>query len=303
MSPEQPFFSVIIPTYNRAHLIEGTLKHVFGQSYPHYEVIVVDNCSEDNTAEVLAKYAAQGKLQLIRHDRNYERAKSRNTGMERAAGRYVTLLDSDDILFPDYLRDAAQFILVNDEARIFHSLYNIVDESGKTVYRMRFPTIDRGRRHIVNGNYLSCHGVFMAREIYQHYRFDTNPALTGMEDYEFWLRVLADFPLRRLKKYNSALVQHSGRSFKAFRVEDTLRQREYILDKFAKDDNLREKYRNDIKRLDCSMFVYAAVQANFAGAHHEAGKYLKMAARIDPTVVLTRRFWGVFRVATMKHST
>jgi glycosyltransferase involved in cell wall biosynthesis len=293
-------FSIVIPTYNRAHLIEGTLARVFAQTYPRYEVILVDNCSEDNTAEVVSKYVESGRIRFIRHDRNYERAKSRNTGMENAAGHYVTLLDSDDVIFPAYLEEAERFIRENQSPPLFHSLYNIVNERGETVYKIQFPPIDRGRRHILNGNYLSCHGVFMAREVYQRYRFDTNPELTGMEDYEFWLRVLADVPLRRLKQYNSGLVQHSGRSLKGFRIEDTLRQRDYILRKFGADPNLLAKYRPHLRRLDSSMHVYAAVQANFNKAYPDTRKYLKTAMAIDPTIALTRRFWAVWRVAALR---
>jgi hypothetical protein len=89
-----PTFSVVIPTYNRARLIGKTLASVFAQTYPAAEVVIVDNCSTDDTAEVLRPLIEAGKVRFIRHDRNYERARSRNTGMEHATSDYVTFLTS-----------------------------------------------------------------------------------------------------------------------------------------------------------------------------------------------------------------
>ncbi|HYY94990.1 MAG TPA: glycosyltransferase family 2 protein, partial [Pyrinomonadaceae bacterium] len=71
-----PFFSVVIPTYNRADFIVKTLRSVLAQTYAHREIIVVDNCSTDNTAELLDPFARAGQLRFIRHERNYERSRS-----------------------------------------------------------------------------------------------------------------------------------------------------------------------------------------------------------------------------------
>ena len=95
-----PSFSIIIPTYNRADLIMETINSVFAQSYTNYEILVVDNCSTDNTALLLQPLIDENKIKFIKHDRNYERSRSRNTGMENATGDYLTFLDSDDFMYP-----------------------------------------------------------------------------------------------------------------------------------------------------------------------------------------------------------
>lgn len=92
-----PLFSVVIPAYNRAHLIEGTLESVFAQSETDYEIVVVDDGSTDGTAEVVRRY--EDRLRLIRQD-NAGPGQARNTGIEAARGEYVVLLDSDDRWFP-----------------------------------------------------------------------------------------------------------------------------------------------------------------------------------------------------------
>jgi glycosyltransferase involved in cell wall biosynthesis len=93
-----PFFSIVIPTYNRADLILDTLESVLSQTYKEFEVIVVDNCSTDNTKDVLLPYIQNGSISFIQHEKNYERSKSRNTGIKHAKGDYITFLDSDDFI-------------------------------------------------------------------------------------------------------------------------------------------------------------------------------------------------------------
>lgn len=92
-----PFFSVVIPIFNREHLIEDTLDSVFAQTFEDFEVIVVDDGSTDRTAAVVASYPEP--VCLIRQD-NAGPGAARNTGIEVARGSYVAFLDSDDRWFP-----------------------------------------------------------------------------------------------------------------------------------------------------------------------------------------------------------
>ena len=102
----------------------------------------------------------------MQHNVHYEYATSRNTGMEEGKGDFLTLLDSGDSLYTSYLEDATRFALNSPQYKILHSLYNIVDEEGEGMYKMNFPPIDDSLNHIIKGNYLSFHVVFMARAVY-----------------------------------------------------------------------------------------------------------------------------------------
>ena len=120
-----PFFSIIIPTYNRGKLILKTLESVFSQDYSDYEVIVVDNCSTDNTAERLKPLQDSGKIIFIRHDKNYERAVSRNTGIKNANGQFLTFLDSDDTMHQNHLSTLHYIIKNNSEINFLATKYDI----------------------------------------------------------------------------------------------------------------------------------------------------------------------------------
>ncbi len=92
-----PFFSVVIPTYNRARLLEEALASVFAQEDTDYEVLVVDDGSTDETQAVLARHG--GRVRALRQE-NQGQGAARNLGIQHAAGRYVAFLDSDDVWFP-----------------------------------------------------------------------------------------------------------------------------------------------------------------------------------------------------------
>ncbi|MFH1442351.1 MAG: glycosyltransferase family 2 protein [Candidatus Omnitrophota bacterium] len=94
--------SVIIPTYNRANLIGRAVKSVLAQSYPNFEIIVVDNASCDNTVEVINSIVDK-RIKFIRHNVNRGPAASRNTGLKNSNGDYITFLDSDDEWLPEKL--------------------------------------------------------------------------------------------------------------------------------------------------------------------------------------------------------
>jgi hypothetical protein len=92
-----PFFSIVIPTYNRARLLEETLESVFAQEFTDYEVLVVDDGSTDDTPAVLARYGE--RVRGLRQE-NQGQGTARNLGIQHATGSYVVFLDSDDVWFP-----------------------------------------------------------------------------------------------------------------------------------------------------------------------------------------------------------
>ena len=113
-------FSVVIPTYNRAQLLRGTLESVWRQHFADFETIVVDDGSTDQTQEYLCTLG--DKVQVIRQE-NCGPGAARNAGARAARGDYVALLDSDDLWFPWTLNVFA----------------NAIEQFGRPVYRWRSP--------------------------------------------------------------------------------------------------------------------------------------------------------------------
>lgn len=292
-----PTFAVIIPTYNRAELVEKTLATVFAQRRPADEIIVVDNASTDDTRERLAPLAEGGRITYVRHRQNLERAASRNTGMRTATADWVTFLDSDDLMYPAALADAEAFTRDSPDIRVFHHLYELVDDRGRVVHRYRFPSLRDQRRAIADGNFMSCIGDFVHRDVYTRFAFDIDSEVSGSEDWLFWIRVLAEHPVGRIERINSGIVDHAGRTLAQPDLDAAMRRIRAVVTRVQQDRVLAECYRPHLRRLDAGGWLFLASLANSAGRRRWARRFLAQAVAARPESVASRRFIRTLQLA------
>jgi GalNAc5-diNAcBac-PP-undecaprenol beta-1,3-glucosyltransferase len=120
-----PFFSIIVPTYNRAHLIVQTLQSILNQDFTDFEILIIDDGSTDDTEEVVEiNFPTQTKIHYIRK-KNEERSIARNTGFMLAQGEYVVFFDSDDLMLPYYLTELEKAITKYPAGNFFATKYQI----------------------------------------------------------------------------------------------------------------------------------------------------------------------------------
>ena len=113
-----PIFSIIIPTYNRENSIANCLESVLNQTFTSFEILIIDNKSTDDTILEITKISDE-RIKLFVNDRNYERCYSRNKGIDRAIGHYITFLDSDDVFLPNHLQNWYDFLAKNKQENTF----------------------------------------------------------------------------------------------------------------------------------------------------------------------------------------
>ncbi|MFC7193467.1 glycosyltransferase family 2 protein [Halosimplex aquaticum] len=114
-----PQVSVIIPTYNRATLVKRAIQSVLNQTFKDFELIIVDDASDDETPEVIDSIN-DARLEYIRHDLNRHGGAARNTGIKYASGKYIAFLDDDDEWYPTKLeRQVERFETVSNEIGSF----------------------------------------------------------------------------------------------------------------------------------------------------------------------------------------
>jgi len=278
-----------------------TLESLFSQSYKDFEIIVVDNCSTDNTEEVLKPLVEKGAIKFIKHDKNYERAKSRNTGMDNAQGEFVTFLDSDDFLYDDCLKNAFDFSKLNSDKKIFHCLYELVNEGQKRIKGYHFPSEKNAKDKILLGNFLACIGVFLHRDIYSNIRFDTSPILTGSEDHEFWIRVLGEFPnLGRVSQVFAGIQEHENRTMNQTDVERSLERKMYIHRKLISDPQLKLAYPNKGDLFKSYSFTFTASALLDNRENVKAHRYLLKALKTYPKIALNNFFQKVLILSLTK---
>ena len=124
--------SIIVPAYNVEKYIEETLDCVRAQTYADWELLLVEDCSSDNSVMLIQRYLEQAndhRIRLIRQPSNMGAARARNRGLNEAKGRYVAYLDGDDLWAPEKLERELAFMKERDAAFVFTG-YEFADENG-----------------------------------------------------------------------------------------------------------------------------------------------------------------------------
>lgn len=131
---EEPLVSIVCPTYNSQDFIEETIKSTINQSYKNWELIIVDDCSNDATAALVKKYLPDSRIQLHRLNINSGPANARNMATRLAKGQYIAFLDSDDVWKQRKLEDQIGFM--QRECREFsYTQFELIDEQSKSIGR------------------------------------------------------------------------------------------------------------------------------------------------------------------------
>lgn len=294
------FFSIVIPTYNREHMIIDTINSVLSQDYPHFEVIVVDDGSTDNT-ESKVKSVHDDRVVYIKK-KHEERAVARNTGFQMSKGDYVTLLDSDDYLYPNHLSSAVQFIQEHPEADIVRFKFDIVDKKNNSSTESVLP--EDINKYIINGNYLGCSGIILSRTVIINHRFNSDFNLSGSEDYELWLRLSARYQIYTSEVLTSSLNSHNERSVLTNIKEDTLVNRIELLIKYSfEDKEVARKYGNQKNSFVSKCLLYVSLHLAIAKYRKSALKYLYLALQNQPTSLFDIRVLGILKTLMLSNFT
>lgn len=207
------FFSVIIPVYNRSHLLGETIDTVLAQTHPHFETIVVDDGSKEDIKAVLdKKYSNESRLKYFRKQ-NEERGAARNFGLIQAKGDYAVFFDSDDFMKPHYLETLQKIIDQYPDVKLLAAKYNY-DNNGKTEHHPLLNSIAEGwydQDLFLKGNILACNYAIKIKDHPFKY-FPPERELASMEDWLFLLDNLADSKIFIKDEICVTMRQHDERS-------------------------------------------------------------------------------------------
>jgi glycosyltransferase involved in cell wall biosynthesis len=204
-----PFFSIVVPTYNRADLLGVAIESVLKQTYSDWELVIVDDGSTDNTAEVVKNYG-DARIRYI-YQTNAERSAARNNGIAQATGRYICFLDSDDYYLPERLILLfSEITKINCPVAMFYTGV-MIDKNGKlsrqaTDYKRYKDVFDS-----IAGNFIGCPQACISREILEEFKYHTGFRIG--EDMELWLRIAQKYPVTYLdEQYTFVALEHDDRS-------------------------------------------------------------------------------------------
>lgn len=183
--------SIVIPTYNRANDLKRAIDSIYAQTYTNWEVLVVDNHSDDNTDEVIASYNDK-RISLFKVHNNGVIAVSRNKGISEAKGEFVALLDSDDWWLNDKLERSVA-ALESGFDFVYHDLFLVFKTEQKRMWRTGFSrkvTDDVFNDLILNGNPISNSSVVVRTHLLRQIGgLSEDPEMIAMEDFDAWLRI------------------------------------------------------------------------------------------------------------------
>jgi len=179
--------SIITPNYNCAIFINQTIESVLSQSYQNWEMLIIDDCSTDNSIEIIEKYKKQDtRIKLLKTKYNSGSPKEpRNIGIKNAQGRFITFLDSDDLWLPDKLE--RQIPLFDDvNVAIVYSNYEKMTCEGERNHRIIKAPKKLNYKQLLKSNHIGCltamYDISKSGKVYfSDYRH---------EDYVLWLTIL-----------------------------------------------------------------------------------------------------------------
>jgi len=223
-------FSIIMPTYNRATMIAKAIESVINQTYTNWELIIIDDGSSDNTAEIINSYNDSRVKYFFRENRG--KSVARNTGIDNSVGEFIAFLDDDDYYLPEFLSK-------------FYD--KIIEEKNKTgIYMCRVAEEDKGQTIAkeINTKYLENPPLLIwkyganylpfvtSREVFKTEKYD--PQFPLGQDYHLLIRVVMKLPLFYIPDVLCVIRNHPDRSVvkeykEDFKPDETNRL-DYLID-------------------------------------------------------------------------
>ncbi len=180
------FFSIIIPCYNSEKTIAETLNSVINQEYKDFEVIIIDDCSDDNTINIINTYKSKlASLTIIANEKNIGVAKSRNKGFALAKGKYIALLDSDDLWSINKLLLQKKCIETTN-CDICCTSYNFIDVNSIPTNKNYLIKNNISYNSLLKENCIGCSTVVINSKLLNDSSMNSDYA---HEDYSLWLKL------------------------------------------------------------------------------------------------------------------
>lgn len=217
----EPLISIIMPSYNSESYIREAIDSALSQTYKRFELIVIDDCSDDSTPDIVREYRERdGRVRFLANEKNLGAAGTRNRGLDEAKGDYIAFLDSDDVWRSDKLAKQLQ-LLSSSGKSLCYSSYSLTAENGAKCGADYTVPSSTDFEHLLRENCISPSTVLISREALGAHRFLSEYM---HEDYVLWLdllregcacvgcaEVLADYRLHPGSKSANKLISASNR--------------------------------------------------------------------------------------------
>ena len=212
--------SVVMPVYNAEKYLKDAIESVLNQTYKNFELIIVDDCSTDKSAEIAKSYLADKRVKYFKNEQNMKVSKTRNFGVSKAQGKYVTFLDSDDVYLPTKLEKQIEF-MKKTGAKICYTAYGYLSNDG-VIQNKIFSVPEKVTfKKLLKQNVISCSIVMFEKWLVEKHPFYADSV---HEDFVAYLTIMKEEKLdafginEPLGLYRLTVGSKSRNKFKALKM-------------------------------------------------------------------------------------
>ena len=199
-----PLVSVILPAYNHENFVGEAIESVLNQTFVDFELLIADDCSNDRTADVIRKYN-DSRIKTYFFNVNRGAAENHRFLIENATGKYIALINSDDVWLSNRLKEQVEFMESHDDYGACFSWASFIDENNNEIMKdnkiFMQPNRTQGQwlaHFFLNGNCICHPSMLIKKEVYENIGV-YNPFMRQLPDFDMWVRVV--------KKYNINIIQ------------------------------------------------------------------------------------------------
>lgn len=206
---ERPDVSVLMPVYNGEKFISESIESVLNQTFRNFELIIIDDCSEDQSAHIIKQYDDR-RIKYFRNEKNLGQTLSLNKGIKLAKGNYIARIDQDDISDGRRLEHQLNFLESNPEYGLCGTLAKVIDATGIFFYKVSTDSNDP--------EYLKCK-LFFENVIFHSSAFFSSrlakkllydPSIKIAQDYDLWVKIVQNKKVGLINEYLVSLRKHGN---------------------------------------------------------------------------------------------
>jgi glycosyltransferase involved in cell wall biosynthesis len=278
-----PLFSVVIPAYNQAEFLPMTIQSVLDQTLPDFEIVIVNDASPDNTTEVVQQIK-DPRIRLIIHEENKRLPATRNTGMRSARGKFIALLDADDLFHPDKLKIHSEYLFKNPEIDVTYNARFELNYSDTTIRELVRPPLSVGLTDLIFGYPFTPSDMVIRKNVIQNVGYFDECYVAGGEDMQYPAKLaLAGCQFASVDRALNYRRHHSGRYRKNIieRVNDVQNALASIYADPRCPEDVRQLGETPLSEHYMSLIYHAFIQ----GRTNEGQRFLHKLVMVNPNVL------------------
>lgn len=192
-----PTVSIVLPCYNGAGFLAQSIDSVISQTYTNWELIIVNDCSKDNSLDIMQDYAAHdSRILIINNEHNLKLPGALNRGFQEARGKYLTWTSHDNRMAPTMLEEFVSYLDDNPNKGLVTACYAAFSlKTGEQLYEVHHPD---PQLHLPLFNCV-CYAFMYRREVLETVG-DYDTTLFLVEDYDYWVRIWQKYPVGKIYK-------------------------------------------------------------------------------------------------------